>query len=209
MTDVIKGPMACKFHFMRFSNINMSSPSLPMVPLVARNGVRCKTSTRYPALPLKKQSSDAPIWNFPRMSSYGDRPPLTLLCPPREFGPPIRQWGMRQWGTTAAGCHRREAPPPQETTTARNHHSGSSSAPSFPYCPVWINFSRLNLFVLSYSKFGYDCPKFTAFRHLKLLGLLWLSGSHVYTADGFLRSISPSWGGKSYQRSKWSGNMTF
>ena len=33
---------------MRFSNINMSSPSLP------RNGVRCKTSTMYPALHLKK-----------------------------------------------------------------------------------------------------------------------------------------------------------
>ena len=28
----LKGPMAWKFLFMRFSNIIMSSPSLPMVP---------------------------------------------------------------------------------------------------------------------------------------------------------------------------------
>ena len=49
---------------------------------VTRNGVRFKTSSRYPFLPLKKQSSNAPIWNFPRMSLSGDMlPPFSLLCP--------------------------------------------------------------------------------------------------------------------------------
>ena len=38
---------------MKFSNINMSCPSLPMVP-VDRNVVRCKTTTRYSAPSLKK-----------------------------------------------------------------------------------------------------------------------------------------------------------
>ena len=38
---------------MKFSNIYMSCPSLPIVP-VDRNGVRCKTTTRYSAPPLKK-----------------------------------------------------------------------------------------------------------------------------------------------------------
>uniref|UniRef100_A0A672L815 Solute carrier family 4 member 7 n=1 Tax=Sinocyclocheilus grahami TaxID=75366 RepID=A0A672L815_SINGR len=39
---------------------------------------------------VKNESSDGPIWNLPFMSSYGERlPPLSLLCPPREFGPKL------------------------------------------------------------------------------------------------------------------------
>jgi hypothetical protein len=68
-------------------------------PPVARNFVGCKTSTRHSAPPLKKRSSDAPFWNFPRMSSYKARCPLPFLClaSPENLA--------RQWDTTMRAPH--------------------------------------------------------------------------------------------------------
>ena len=62
-------------------------------PPVARNGIGCKMRTRYPALPLKRQSSDRLFWEFRRYVVIQENVTSpSLLCPRREFGPSMRQW---------------------------------------------------------------------------------------------------------------------
>ena len=60
---VLKGPIACQFHFMRFSNNNMSTPSLPMVPQWLEMTLGVKQALGISAFE-KKQLSDVPIWNL-------------------------------------------------------------------------------------------------------------------------------------------------
>ena len=62
-SKLLKDPMAWNCHFMRFSNINMSSPAYD--PQVARNYVRCKMSSRYLAPSLCKH---ADLESFPMSS---------------------------------------------------------------------------------------------------------------------------------------------
>ena len=59
----IKGPMAWKSHFMRFSNINMSSPSLPMVPQWLKLAFGVKRALGVLLAFGKNGGSSVLIWN--------------------------------------------------------------------------------------------------------------------------------------------------
>ena len=52
------------FFTLRFSYINMRSPSLPMVPQRLEITLGVKTSTRYPAPPLKIKAQMRRFWNL-------------------------------------------------------------------------------------------------------------------------------------------------
>ena len=81
--------MTWKTHFMRFSNINMSSPSLPMVPQLLKLAFGVKR-----AVLLAFEKTEAQVRWFGMsvfLTSSGiSAPPLTLPGPPRDVGPPMR-----------------------------------------------------------------------------------------------------------------------
>ena len=83
--------MTWKSHFMRFSNINMSSPSLPMVPQLLKLAFGVK---RALAVLLAFEKTEAQVRWFGMsvfLTSSGiSAPPLTLPGPPRDVGPPMR-----------------------------------------------------------------------------------------------------------------------
>ena len=66
----LKGPMACKCHFMRLFNVNMSSPSLPLVP-------QWLGKFSPPLIKLKLKCSDLKIFPFCRNKGKGYLP---FLC---------------------------------------------------------------------------------------------------------------------------------
>ena len=83
--------MTWKSHFMRFSNINMSSPSLPMVPQWLKLAFGVKRALAV-LLAFEKTEAQARWFGMSvLMTSWGiSAPPLTLPGPPRDVGPPMR-----------------------------------------------------------------------------------------------------------------------
>ena len=83
--------MTWKSHFVRFSNINMSSPSLPMVPQWLKLAFGVKRALAV-LLAFEKTEAQARWFGMSvLMTSWGiSAPPLTLPGPPRDVGPPMR-----------------------------------------------------------------------------------------------------------------------
>ena len=84
-----KRPMELKIHILRFSNINMSSSSLPMFPqqLEIALGVKRALGILFHLWKNKAQTRCFGIFPICRQGEMP--PPLALPCQPREFGPPM------------------------------------------------------------------------------------------------------------------------
>ena len=85
----LKGPMAWKCHFMRFSYINMSSPSLPMVPKSLEMTLGVKRAVGI--LLRLKESANALIWDLSpyivireKVTSPFSALPAQRIWPPNE-----------------------------------------------------------------------------------------------------------------------------